>query len=264
MLNIIVCVKQVYDPEAPASLFAIDDAAKTMLPPKGSPPVISPYDENALEAALKIKDTTAAGITVLSLGDKLAKPVLQKTLAAGADELYLLQDALFAGADAFTTAAALTAFIKKQGLPHDLVICGRQAADTNSGLVGPLLAEMLGIEAVTLVRQLAVDGTTVKLEREIRNGHESVTAAMPLLVTVGSEIGELRMATVKATMAVRKKKVPVVKASEMGFSEGLNRSERLALKTAPTRGGDCEWITADSPEAAGEALAVRLKEKGVV
>ena len=90
-MNINVCIKQVTDPEAPASSYVIDTEAKKVTM-KGVPPVISPFDENALEAALRIKDTTECRITVISVGEKLSRPVLLKSLAAGADELYLIEE----------------------------------------------------------------------------------------------------------------------------------------------------------------------------
>ena len=84
MMRVIVCMKQVLDPEAPASSFQVNPEAKRVIPPKGTPPVLSPFDENALEAALKIKDTQGAEIIVISMGRDLAKPVVRKSLAAGA------------------------------------------------------------------------------------------------------------------------------------------------------------------------------------
>ncbi len=102
MVEIIVCVKQVFDPEAPSSAYAVDSNEKWVLPPTGSPPVLSPYDENALEAALQIKDSHEAHITVVSLGANLSKAVLQKTLAVGSYEKL------------------------------DLILCGRQSSDANT------------------------------------------------------------------------------------------------------------------------------------
>ena len=123
MLTIAVCVKQVVDPEAPLSLFEIAPDGKNLVPPPGTPPVLSAFDENALEAALRLKDTVGAKITVLSLGNKMAKPVLKKTIAAGADELILLEDEAFGTLDSAQTARALARAIEKLG-GVDLVLCG--------------------------------------------------------------------------------------------------------------------------------------------
>ena len=119
MLRITVCMKQVFDPEAPSfsfssssssfffSSFRVDTEAKRVIPPKGVPPVLNPFDENALEGALKIKDTQDAEISVISMGRNLAKPVVRKALAAGADELILLEDDAFEDVDSYTTAYLL-------------------------------------------------------------------------------------------------------------------------------------------------------------
>jgi electron transfer flavoprotein beta subunit len=151
MLTIVVCVKQVVDPEAPLSLFAIAPDGRNLLPPPGTPPVLSTFDENALEAALRIKGAVGARVVVLSLGNKLARPVLKKTLAAGADELILLEDEQFGELDGSGTALALATAIRKIG-DADLVLCGRQAADTDAGQVGIGIASTLDMPAITLAQ----------------------------------------------------------------------------------------------------------------
>ena len=121
-MKIIVCIKQVPDPTSSSSGTTVDTEAKRVIMPQGTPPVINPYDENALEAALMIKDTLGAEITVISAGKNLAKPVLRKTLAAGADNLILLNDAEFEKLDSYATAHVLAAAIKETG-EYDLILC---------------------------------------------------------------------------------------------------------------------------------------------
>jgi len=134
-MECIVCLKQIPDPEAPPGSFIIDqDANRISLPPDISP-VISTFDEIALEAALRLKDTHGGRIICLSLGNHFVPDVIKKTLAVGADELILLEDALFEDGDAWSTAYALAEAIKKIG-HYDIIFCGRQAADWDSGLVG--------------------------------------------------------------------------------------------------------------------------------
>ena len=143
-MNMIVCAKQVIDPEAPPASFKIDTANNRVIPPEGVPPVISPFDENAVEAALRIKDKQDSKITVLSLGNNLVRDVVKKPLSMGADELVLLEDEGFVGGDSWSTAYALAMAIKKIG-EYDLIFCGRQAADWDSGQVGSGIAEFLGL-----------------------------------------------------------------------------------------------------------------------
>ena len=106
-MNMIVCCKQVLDPEAPPATFKVDAATNTVVPPSGVPPVISPFDEQAVEAALRIKDSTGGKITVISLGNNLVRDVVKKPLSMGADELILLEDEAFEGGDSWSTAFAL-------------------------------------------------------------------------------------------------------------------------------------------------------------
>src|SRR4030043_53480 len=107
MLNIIVCVKVVTDPEAPASTFKIDPEGKHVIPGQGVPPVLNPYDENSLEAALKIKETQPAKITVISAGKSIPKAVIKKSLAVGADDLILIEDEALEHIDGYTSAYIL-------------------------------------------------------------------------------------------------------------------------------------------------------------
>src|SRR4030042_1666066 len=168
-MNIIVCVKQVIDPQAPPSSFKIDASTNKVVPPPGVPPVISTFDEYAVEAALKIKETVGGKVTALSLGVNLLRDVVKKPLAMGADELILLEDPALADGDSWSTAYALAMAIKKLG-QFDLVLCGRQAADWDAGQVGSGIAELLGIPSVTIVRKIEVAGNKAKVERVIPDG----------------------------------------------------------------------------------------------
>ena len=114
-MNMIVCVKQVLDPEAPPAKFKIDPVTNNIVPPADVPPVISPFDEQAVEAALRLKDIHGGKITIISLGINLQRDVVKKPLSMGADELILLEDPAFVDGDSWSTACALAAAIKKIG-----------------------------------------------------------------------------------------------------------------------------------------------------
>ncbi len=154
-LNIIVCVKVVTDQEAPASTFKIDPEGRRALPGQGVPPVLNPYDENSLEAALKVKEQHPAKITVISAGKSVPKAVIKKSLAVGADDLAVIEDDVFEDADSFTTAYLLTAAVRKLG-NYDLIPIGRMASDTNAGQVTSRMSELLGIPGITLARKIEV------------------------------------------------------------------------------------------------------------
>ena len=141
-MNMIVCVKQVIDPEAPPASFKIDPATSKVAPPAGVSPVVDPYGEYAVEAALKVKGAVGGKITAISLGVNLLRDVIKKPLSMGADELVLLEDEAFIDGDSWSTAYALAMAIKKIG-EFDLILCGREASDSNAGQVGLGIAEVL-------------------------------------------------------------------------------------------------------------------------
>ncbi|MDP2947924.1 MAG: electron transfer flavoprotein subunit beta, partial [Chloroflexota bacterium] len=152
MLHMICCVKQVPDPETPASQFKVDEATKKVLPVPGIQPVPSQFDTIGVEAALRIRDTLGEGkITILTLGPEGSRDVIKHSLAMGADEGVLLSDKAFEEGDSYTTARALTAAVKKLE-PVDLIFCGRQAVDWDMGVVGSLMADMLGLPCITIAK----------------------------------------------------------------------------------------------------------------
>ncbi|RJQ40969.1 MAG: electron transfer flavoprotein subunit beta/FixA family protein [Dehalococcoidia bacterium] len=263
-MHIIVCMKQVIDPEAPVSSFKIDEAAKKALPPKGTPPVLNPADENALEAALKIKDAMPdTKITVVSLGSQMARPVVKKALAAGADELFLLEDATFEDLDSASTARILATAIKKIGA-FDLVLCGRQASDTDAAQVGSGVAELLELPGVTVARKVTVADSKLTVERVVADGYEVIESSLPALVTVSNEIGNLRFPTVKQTMAAQKINPTVWSAADLGVdAAGLRKINKVKLYQ-PVREVNTEIIAGETPEEAGAKLADRLREAKVI
>lgn len=260
MLTIVVCVKQVYDPETPLSLFQISPAGNKLIPPTGTPPVLSSFDTNALEAALRIKEAQEAKVIVVSMGYKIAKPVLKRTLAVGADELILLEDKQFEGLGSFSTAHVLARAIERIG-NYDLVLCGRQAADTDAGLVGSSIAEILQIPGITLVRKVALGAEMVRVERLLADGYEVVEAAMPLLITVSQEIGEMRFPTVKAIMAAQKMGVTVWSAADLGMEIPISQRTNLVKMFVPERENNCQMISGESPQEIAEELAALLDTK---
>jgi electron transfer flavoprotein beta subunit len=260
MITIAVCVKQVVDPEAPLSLFRIAEDGKNLVPPPGTPPVISTFDENALEAALRIKDESSAKVVVLSLGSRLARPVLKKLLAAGADELILLDDEEFADLDSNGTAVALATALEKMG-GADLVLCGRQAADTDAGQAGFGIAQMLGIPAITLARKVQVEGTKLRVERVLPDGYEVVEAGLPALVTASNEVGELRFPPVKAVIAAQKVQPAVWTARDLGLDFSGSRRTELEHYFVPDRRVRCEMIEGGTAEQVAEGIAALLKSK---
>jgi len=262
-INMIVCSKQVPDPEAPPSLFKVDAVAKKMVTGPEVKPVISQYDEFALEAALRIKDKLGGKITALSLGNKIVRDVIKKALAVGADDLILLEDEAFDGGDSWSTAHALVAAIKKIG-QYDLILCGRQSSDWDAGQIGLGIAEILGIPAVTLVRKVEVTDRKAKVERVIPDGYEKIEVTLPAVITVTSELGALRYATLKGIMAAAKKQPIVWKPADIGLESSqvgaAGRRIKLTKLFQPVKEAKCEVIEGETAAEAGANLAMRLRQ----
>ena len=263
----IVCCKQVIDPEAPPASFKVDTAGNKVVPPAGVPPVISPFDENAVEAALRVKDAHGGKITVLSLGINLLRDVVKKPLSMGADELVLLEDEAFDGGDSWTTAYALAMAIRKIG-EYDLIFCGRQAADWDSGQVGSGIAQILGLPIVTLARKVDIGDGKMKVERVVSDGYEVVAASLPALITVSNEIGEARYPTIKGIMIAKRKEPVTWHPADIGVEPAqlgaAGRRTRLLKLFQPVHEGKCEIVAGESPEEAGAELALKLREAKVI
>ena len=266
-MNMIVCCKQVLDPEAPPASFKIDAGSNKVVPPADVPPVISPFDENAVEAALRIKDAQGGKITIISMGNSLVRDVVKKPLSMGADELILLEDAAFEGGDSWSTANALATAIKKIG-EYDLIFCGRQAADWDAGQTGAGIAEILGIPSVTLAKKVEVADGKAKVERVVTDGYQVVEVALPALITVSNELGEARYATLKGIMAAAKKQPTIWTPADIGLDPSeigeAGRKSKLLKLFQPVREGKCEFVEADSPADAGAKLAEKLREAKLI
>jgi len=266
-MNMIVCVKQVIDPEAPPASFKIDSSGNKVVPPAGMSPVISPFDENAVEAALKIKDAQGGKITAVSMGVNLLRDVVKKPLSMGADELILLEDEAFTDGDSWSTAYALAMAIKKIG-EYDIIFCGRQAADWDAGQVGSGIAEILGLPCITLAKKIDITDGKARVERVTSDGYEVVEVALPALITVSNEFGEPRYATIKGIMAAKKKEPTVWKPADIGVEPSqigaAGRRSKLLKLFQPVREDKCEIVEGESPEEAAANLAQKLREAKIL
>jgi len=260
-IKMIVCCKQVPDPEAPPSVFKVADN-KIQLPPDIKP-VIGQYEEFALEAALKIKDTMGGKITALCSGNNFLRDVIKKALAVGGDELVLLEDEAFEGGDSWSTTFALATAIKKIG-EYDIIFCGRQSSDWDAGQVGLGIAEILGLPAVTLARKVEITDGKAKIEQVIPDGYQSIEVALPVVVTVTSELGALRYAALKGIMAAAKKQPVIWKPADLGLETSqvgaAGRRSKLNKLFQPVKEAKCEMIEGETLVEAGANLAIKLRE----
>ncbi|OGO39648.1 MAG: hypothetical protein A2147_02985, partial [Chloroflexi bacterium RBG_16_57_8] len=209
------------------------------------------------------KDAQKGGkITVISLGVNLLRDVVKKPLSMGADELILLEDPAYVDGDSWSTAYALAMAIKKVG-KFDLIFCGRQAADWDSGQVGLGIAEILGLPSVTVAKKVEPMDGKARVERITADGYEVVEVSLPALITVTNELGAARYPTIKGIMAAKRKEPIVWKPADIGVEPGkigaAGRRTKVAQLFQPAKESKCEIITGDTPEEAATKLAMALR-----
>ena len=265
-MKIIVCVKQILDPEIPAARFKIDPEAGKAVPPPGEQGlVINPFDEQAVEAALKIKDAHGVEVRVLSLGESSARDVLKHAMAMGADKGILIEFTDLEGYDSYQTAFALSKAIRKIK-EYDLIFCGRQAGDWDNGQVGIGIAELLGIPCVTPAQKVEIANGKVKVERVIPDGYEILELPTPCLIALSSELGLPRYTTLKGIMDAAKKEVTVWsdQVLELEKDRDLNARTKLIELFIPKRETRCFFVEGENLEDAAVNLAVKLRENKVI
>lgn len=263
-MNIVVCVKQVPDPEQPASNFRVDPSGRRVQGDPNVRPVINGYDENAVEAALQLKEKHGGTVSIISLGPDSSRDVIKHALSMGADEGYLIQDPAFEEADFWVIANALAAGIRKLG-PVDLVLCGRQASDDDAGQVGPGIAELLGLPCVTVLKAVEVTDGAVRVEQVLPDGFRAFSVRLPAVLTISNEYGRPRYPTTRGIMMAARKPITVWSAKDLELTEDQLRPRlQLVRYFIPVRESKCEFIEAETPEEAGVKLALRLREERLI
>ncbi len=249
-MKIVVCVKQVPD----TTDVKIDPKTNTLIR-EGVASICNPFDEYAIEEALRIKEKLGGEVHVITMGPPQAIEVLRNALAVGADKVYLISDKAFAGSDTLATAYALSKTIEYIG-GADLVICGKQAIDGDTAQVGPGIATRLGIPQLTYVskiREIDLEKKKIIVERLLEYGREVVEAPLPALITVVKDINEPRLPSLIGIKKAAKAQIPTLTAKDINADEN-----RIGLKGSPT------WVVkVFTPEArggGGEILKGELNE----
>jgi electron transfer flavoprotein beta subunit len=263
IMRILVCIKEIQNPEIASSVFRVDEARKEVIPLEGLPLVTSPFDEQAIEAALRIRDKQPCQITVMTFGPDSAKVAIKRALSMGADDGVHILNTGLEQADSVTTARVLVQAIQKEE-NFDLILTGRQAADWDSGIVGCGLAQLMGVPIVTFAKSVELDGSrTLCVERVLDDGAETVEVPMPCVVTVSNELGEPRKASLKETMRAGKKPTKLHTVEGLGMSPSTlstqcaNRQVRERLYV-PSRDLQCDLITAVSAEETAKQVISKL------
>jgi electron transfer flavoprotein beta subunit len=221
LMNIIVCIKRV---AATDSKIAVGPDG-TSIDPAGVEFVVNPFDEIAVEQALKTKEAAGgdASVTVITFGTGDAQKELRTCLAMGADKAVLLKSD-GQNHDAHTTAEVLATYIKT--IPHDIIFCGKQAVDNDNSQVPPRLAALLDVACVTEVKSLVLEANVFTAERDIEGGREIVRCPMPAVLSTQKGLNEPRYASLKGIMAAKRKPLDEV---EVDIPRAGIRIEALTL-----------------------------------
>lgn len=264
----IVLVKQVPDPETPASQFRVDPATNRVVTAQGIAPVISPFDEQAAEVALRIKEKHGGTVIAVSMGAASARDAVKHVLAMGADEGYLISGPELDDPDSAVTAYVLAEAIKKIGVP-DIIHCGRQAADFDSGQVGIGVATLLNIPYLINGQSAdLLEGNAVTFERVLPAGIMTFQATPPVLLTYSQEVGQPRYPTLRNIMAATRKEITTWTPQDLGCDPARigpgGRRSRLTRLFVPVVQAQCEFIEGESPADAGRKLALKLREAKII
>jgi len=266
-VEILVCIKQVQDPDIPPRDFKVDEEKLAVIPPANVPPVINGFDENAIEAAIQLKEAHGGKVTVLTVGTDKARDALKKCLAMGCDEAILLQDPAFEGSDAFGVARLLAGAVRKVGA-FDLILCGRLSSDWSYGATPLALAEALELPSVGQLQKVEATASGLRCERALEEGVEVVDVSTPCLLTVSNEMNTPRLPSVKGILMASRKQIPVWSAADVGVDPASVGAGAATLELTklykPVFSGTCEFIEGETLEEAAEKLALRLREDKII
>jgi len=261
-MDIIVCVKQVPD----TTEVKIDPKTNTLMR-EGVPSIVNPFDANAVELALQLRERYGGKVTVISMGPPQAMEALRECIAMGCDEAVLLSDRAFGGADTWATSYTLATAIAKIG-KYDMILCGKQAIDGDTAQVGPGVAEHLGLPQVTYIRSAELQGDKAVVERVVDDGHEVIEVSLPFVATVTKDVSlEPRLPSMKGTMKAYKANSPVWGAADIDADPkriGLNGSATQVRRVfSPQRKGKGEILKGDIEEIA-KTVAAKLREATLI
>ncbi len=265
-MNVIVCVKQVPDPEKAADV-QIDKETYT-LKREGIQAVINPFDMFAIEEGLRVKERYGGKVTAISMGPPQAEQALRDVLSLGVDEAVLISSRTFAGSDTLATSYALSKGIEKIG-EYDLIICGKQASDGDTAQVGPWISENLGVSFLAWVRKIEhIEDGIVRAQRLMEDGYDVVDLPTPALITVVKEINVPRLPSLKGKMRAKRAEIAVWNEEDIGADvskTGLDGSPTKVIRIfTPEKKKRGEIIQPDDPEKAASFLAGKLREMNLV
>ncbi len=259
-MNIVVCVKQVPDT---AAKIVVENGRVSW----GDAQLIpNPWDEYAVEAALQLVEAHGGSVKVISMGGESALETLKHTLAMGSNEAYLINDPALAGADSQATSLVLASAVCKLG-DIDLVLFGRQAVDSDSGVTAAQTARRLGwpvISLVAAIKNANPGAKTIEVERAIEEGRQVVESKLPAVMSVVKDFGEPRYPSFMGIRKASRAQIPVWTLADLGIAAPGFIVTWPELSNPPVRDVTCEIITGDSPDQIAEKLVEKIMAEKVI
>jgi electron transfer flavoprotein beta subunit len=262
-MKIIVCIKQVPDPE-----HAKMDKESGTVVREGVELMVNPFDLYAVEEGLRLKEKMGGEVVAVSMGPPQAEAALKEVIGMGVDQGILLTSRDFAGADTWATSYTLAKACAKVG-DFDIIICGKQAIDGDTAQVGPGIAAKLGIPQITFVRKIdEISKDKIKAERLVEGGYEVISSSLPILITVVKEINEPRLPTLKGRLNAKKAVIEKWGPEDIGAEK-----DKIGISGSPTKvdeiftpdlSKDGKIFTSDQLEEAAEEIVKKQKEMGLI
>lgn len=256
-MNIVVCLKQTFDTEAK---IALDSTGK--IDSNGVNLVMNPYDEFAVEEALKLKEKFGGEVTLISMGGERVQESLRTALAMGCDQAVLVSDPAIDSPDEWVTAEILAKALSQ--IPYDILLAGRIAVDDGSSQVAIRLADELNIPSVSSILKLEIEGTKAMVTREIDGGTELIEVDLPVMLTAQKGLNVPRYPSMMGIMKAKKKEIKILTLSDLGLSEADIRKKMTIKKYSlpnPRKGG--VKVQGEAGDACKE-LARLLREEAKV
>ena len=259
-MNIIVCIKQVPD----TTEIKIDPETNTLIR-EGVESIINPFDLYAIEEAIRLKEQYGGKITAISMGPPQVEKALREAVAIGIDEILLLTDRKFAGADTWATSLTLSEAVKKLG-NYDLILFGQQAIDGDTAQVGPGVATHLGIPQTAFVKKIeSIENNKIIVQRLMEDGYDRIEMTLPAAITVVKEINVPRLPSLRGKRNAKQTELKTWNADDLQLDEdsiGLNGSPTQVIKIfSPEIKKDGEKYELP-PEELVKILYNKLKELG--
>lgn len=260
-MNIYVFVKRVPDTE---SKIRINHDTRSIVE-EGLNFVLNPYDEYAVEEALRLREAKGGQVTVVSVGPEESLVVLKKCLAMGADEALLIKDEMPETYDGLRTARIIARTVRRKFSDYDLLLFGKQAVGVDNGQIPSMVAELLGLAQVNVVTKLEIEGNEGVAFREIEGASEKVSFSLPAVISAQKGLNEPRYETLKGIMMAKRKEIPVLTFEDLELDEKTlaPQMEIVGMESPPERQAG-QIIDEDPPEAARKLAEFLHQETKII